>query len=224
VSHFSASIDEAKWDIDMADAAILLPEFIPALLADMDLTMEGLRAAVWYADAERAMVSKNDTPGLDQALMYHKVGRGLRDTFCGEHWEIDNSDNHTAIKHTTKPVRIVPCNFDENTGNLLIQPTNRTDKGAVMARRTKCNATGSLFGADDLPVKARDGRITWLLGTFSNGDGAPRAELSLPVAFTDKHITELEKRIIVLDGTEHLPGARDSEQPVEVVDIKIVPR
>lgn len=208
----------------MADPAVVLSEAVPAVLAEMDLDIEGLRDAVRYADAERALVSKNDTPGLDQALMYHKLGRGMRERFCGAYWEIDNSDNHTAIKHRSKPLRIVPCNFDENTGNLLVQPTNRTDKGSVMRHRTVCNATGSLFGSEDLPIKTREGRETWILGAYAFADVAPRAELCLPVGFKDKHITSLQKRVVILNGSEELGRVMSSEDPVEVVDILIRPR
>ena len=208
----------------MADPAILLNDIALTQLAEMNLELEGLRDAVRYADAERALTSSNDTPGLDQALVYHKIGRGLRDVFCGKYWEVDNSDNHTAIKHRAKPLRIVPCNFDENTGNLLIQPSNRTSKGAVMEQRTICNKTGSLFEPDQLPVRRREGRITWILGAYSFPEVPPRAELCLPVAFSDKHITSLERRIIVLDGTQNSEGARTGEDAIEIVDIKIRPR
>ena len=211
----------------MPDKTILSAEAIPFLLNEMDLDFEGLRAVVRYADSERALTSAHDTPGLGQAIVYHKAGRGLRDRFCGRYWEIDNSDNHTAIKHRTKPLRIVPCNFDQNTGNALIQPRNRTDKGAVMASRTMCNATGSLFEPEALPIRLREGRQTWILGIYSFEELPLRAEFSLPVAFSGNFITDLAKRVILMNGDEEPRMDRKSSDPIDpidVVDIKIEPR
>jgi hypothetical protein len=199
-------------------------EVLP-LLADMDLDKNGLIESVRYADAERALCTGNDVNGFAAMTVYDKTARALRERYCGGPWEKDDTDNQAGIRHPVKKLRIVPCNFDINAGNLLVQPTNRSEKGEVSRGRARCNATGWLPNLPDIPAQDRHDFKTWILGIYAADRQPLRAELSFPVEFNGKYFTRFARRIILLRGDEDenlTKGRRGGEGPTDIVDIAIV--
>lgn len=197
---------------------------IAALVAELGLDLEGLIEVVRYADSERSLCTSNDVHGFASMTVYDKAARGLRETFCGKGWEKDETNNQAGICHPDKKIRIVPCNFDQNTSNPLVQPTNRSPKGEVSKAKARCNATGWLPGLPDVPAQPEAEYKTWILGIFAV-DGEPlKAELAFPVEFDGKFFTRFLIRAVLLRGDEDAsPGRRSGEapSPTEIVDIPI---
>lgn len=209
----------------MPDALFFEDHEVVPLLSQMDLDREGLLEIIRYANSERKLCTGNDSNGFEPMTVYSRAARGLRETY-GDPWEYDDSNGQAGIRHPKKRLRIIPCNFDEYCGTTEPgkQPSNRSPKGEVSRRKTRCNQTGWLLG---LPVPAptisADDYATWVLGIRSV-DGEPlRAELSLPIAFESNHFTLFRPRIILLQGNEDdtFGKRQDGPAPTEVVDIPV---
>lgn len=213
----------------MSEAIISDPILIRAEVESMDLDVEGLVDCVFYAVRERSFVTINDAPGFGSYVVYDKIGRALRERFCGNTWERDDSHNQCAIRNPTKKLRVVPCNFDEFAGNRLVNPTNKSPKGEVSRRKSICNRTAWLPGIPKGDVPLDDGFQTWVLGAFVEDEKPVTAELSLPIAFEGNHFTDFGRRIMLLSGDGyggvgmriHDPDHGDKDDAVEVVDIEI---
>jgi hypothetical protein len=213
----------------MADTIISDPIEIQNAVEALGLDRDGLIECVRYAEQERAFVTTNDAPGFDSYVMYDKAGRALRERYLPlGAWIRDDSNNQCAIKNPVTKVRVVPCNFDEFAGNILVRPTNKSPKGEVSRKKSACNRTAWLPGLPDVePTRDEDGYQTWLLGMFA-ADGEPtRAELSLPIAFDGRFFTAFGPRIMLITGHEDDgPGIRKAvdsggDGGVDVVDITI---
>jgi hypothetical protein len=224
LSHFIASFDDEIWDNDMAILAEQT-EVVP-FLTGIELEFEGLIEAVRYADRERAFCTANDPKGFELITMNAKVARGLRETFCGERWVIDETDNQPGIRNPFLKIRVIPCNFDQNAGNRLADPTNRAEKGSASNKKVRCNATPWLPGLID-PTECEDdenGYSTFVLGSYADFDLGLRAELSRPKAFSSGRYTRFETRIILLNGSEDQSPAEtrtDRAAPTEIIDIAV---
>src|SRR5580704_6549183 len=142
------------------------PEIVP-LLRSMELDRDRLIEVVRTADRERTFVTSNDIRGFDLIIVNAKAARGLRDIFCGKRWIKDETDNQPGIVNPYLGLRVIPCNFDENAGNPLKDPTNRSPKGEASRSKTRCNATGWLPGLPDIPAQEGEKYLTWILGIFS---------------------------------------------------------
>jgi hypothetical protein len=199
-------------------------EVIPHLAA-MDLNRDGLIEVVRFADSERALCTNNDAPGFAAMTVYDKAARRLREIFCGEHWVKDDTDGQAGIRHVSKNLRVIPCNFDENTASPLVQPKNNSPKGEVSGAKTRCNATGWLPGLPDVQTR-KDGEIKTVLLGIRAVEGEPlKAELCVPVAFNGKYFTRVVERVSLLRGDEDDGSGggrrRDDEGPTNIVDIAI---
>lgn len=207
----------------MPDSVLSVDFEIVPHLASMGLDKEGLIEVVRFADAERALCTGNDVNGFAAMTVYDKAARALRERYCGGGWEKDDTDNQAGIRHPAKKLRIVPCNFDINVGNRLVQPTNRSPKGEVSRGKARCNATGWLPGVPDIPPQDRKDYKTWILGIYAVDAQPLKAELSFPVEFDGSFYSRFAQRIILLRGDEddHRPSGRD-EGPTDIVDIAII--
>jgi hypothetical protein len=229
MSHFSTSNDAAIWDIHMADSVISDPIEIQNAVQALGLDREGLIECVRYAEHERAFVTANDATGFDSYVMYDKAGRALRERYLPLGvWIRDDSNNQCAIKNPVTKVRVVPCNFDEHAGNILVRPSNKSPKGEVSRKKSACNRTAWLPGVPDVePARDEDGYQTWLLGMYAADGETTTAELSLPIAFDGKFFTDFGPRIMLITGHEDdETGTRKTDDGagdgrVEVVDITI---
>lgn len=210
----------------MTDTAILkAPEDVDPALRDMELDRQSLIEAIRSADGERALCTANDPKGFDLILMNARLARALRDKFVGERWEIDETDNQPGIRNPHLKLRVIPCNFDENAGNHLADPTNLRDKGWASRSKTQCNRTAWLPGFEPSPETQKTEYETYVLGTYAV-DGELRAELSKPLNFTSGKYTRFLPRIILLDGTEGQPiGSRTPHGgPTDIIDIAVTRR
>ena len=208
-----------KADFEISTNAEIQAEF-ERLFLDYDKLVE----AVKYADSERALCTANDPKGYGLVTVNAKAARGLREQFCGEHWISDENDNQPGIFNPALKTRIIPCNFDENAGNRLVEPSNRKEKGSASGAKVRCNATGWLPGLDaPITGKADEEISTIILGIYSEEGEPLRAELAYPIGFCSKKYTDFSKRIILLDGTEDFSDLNRSDRgnPTETVEIKI---
>jgi hypothetical protein len=202
-------------------------EIVP-FLEGIELNFEGLVEAARYGDRERALCTTNDPKGFDLVLMNAKVARGLRETFCGDRWEADETDNQPGIRNPFTKTRVIPCNFDENAGNPFADPTNRAEKGSASKKKVRCNATLWIPGLVD-PTEAEDEfkgeYTTYVLGTCFDSHIGLRAELSRPKAFSSGQYKRFETRVMLLDGSEDdsSPVGTKIERggPTEIIDIAV---
>ena len=204
-----------------AEAAKIAP-----ILADLELDFDKLVEVVRSADRERALCNANDPKGFDLIVMNAKVARGLRDQFCGERWERDETDNQPGIRNSFLKKRIIPCNFDMQAGQIDgPDPTNLTEKGSASKKKVRCNLTPWIPGLPDPSDGETDdenGYVTYVLGSYWSADHGLRAELSRPKAFASGRYTRFETRIILLNGSENPAGDFKTDRvPTEVVDIAI---
>lgn len=202
-----ADLDEASSEID-----------------NLRLDLEKLTEVVRYTDSEGALCTRNDPKGYRLITVNAKAARGLREQFCGEEWTHDEFGNQPGILNEALGVRVIPCNFDENTGNPLLTPTNWTEKGTASSRKVRCNGTGWLPGLES-PVSEGESKIvTLILGIYSQ-DGEPlSAELSYPIEFSGNKYTRFSKRIMILNADTE--GASPTDKidlggPTEIVEIDV---
>ena len=199
-------------------------EIIP-LLAILELDFDKLIDAVRYADSDRALCTANDPRGFDLITMNARTARALRETFCGERWKLDETDNQAGIRNPHNKVRVIHCNFDLNCSHPTNNPTNVTEKGA--ASRLKVAANQPVLPGFEIPDEQQGAEYTtWVLGThYEKHEGVVLAELSRPLNFSSGRYTKFADRIIILDGSEGADagaGIRpDREGPTEVIDIPI---
>ncbi len=199
------------------------PFEIEALLTSLALDREGLVECVRYADSEVALCTSNDVFGFASMTAYDKLARALRETYCQDEWEKDDTNNQAGIRHPGKKIRVVPCNFDEHAGNPLLDPTNRSPKGEVSKAKVRCNGTGWLPGLPDVQSQAGREYQTWILGIYSIPGQPLKAELSFPIAFDGQFFTRFHPRVILLTGDEGTSRRRgESPNPTDVEDIPII--
>ncbi|MCH9049854.1 MAG: hypothetical protein IIA72_02035 [Proteobacteria bacterium] len=198
---------------------------VDPLLRGMELDREKLLAVLDYADAQRALCTSNDVKGFDLITMHDKAARALREQFCGDRWEKDETDNQAGIKNPHLKIRIVPCNFDENAGNPdpSVTPRNRHPKGSASKAKVRCNQTEWLPGLS-MPEPTQGEYETWLLGIYADDDGRG-AVLSLPLNFSGGKFSQFVTRIVLEQRTDKNATATrktpDNEPPTEIVDIVV---
>lgn len=195
-------------------------------ITSLKLDIEKLADIARYAHSEGSLCTNNDQKGFRLATINSKVARGLRENFCGEDWVHDESGNQPGILNEAMGIRIIPCNFDENAGNLLLSPTNRSDKGAASSSKVRCNGTGWLPGLDFSVIEGDEGKdvVTLVFGVYSEGNEPIGAELSYPIGFSGTKYTQFSKRIIVLNAAsdgESPTSKSDLGEPTEVVEIDV---
>lgn len=210
----------------MPDRVVLHAEAdVEPLLSRMELERSALIDVVRSAAGDRAFCTGNDIRGFDLITMNGKVVRNLRDRFCGLQWAKDETDNQEGIQNQGLKIRVIACNFDRRTANLLRDPTNLVRKGSASGRKVGCNGTGWLPGLPDIPTQKGSALTTWLLGSYVSGTGELKAELSLPVSFDGTKFRRFDTRIILLDGTEDGSSAVNNQpdrgKPVEEMDIVV---
>ncbi len=193
-------------------------------LAGLGLDRDALIEVVRYAEAQRALCTGNDVRGFNLIMVHDKAARGLRETFCGEHWEKDETDNQAGIRNPKLKIRVIPCNFDENAGNLEKRPTNRVLKGQASRRKARCNRTGWLPNLP-MPTPTKSEYTTWVLGIYAEDQKPLAAELSLPLGFSGGHYYDFVRRVVLDLRGEPMTGDRRQQPvrggPVEEVDIVI---
>ena len=197
-------------------------EIIPFVNA-LELDYEGLVDVVRYADNERSLCTSNDPKGFDLIIMNARVARGLREKFCGERWEADDTDNQAGIRNPHLKIRVIHCNFDKNAGDEDAMPANLTEKDTASHVKVRCNRTLWLPGLP-LPEVAPPEYTTYVLGTYFDQERGLRAELSRPVGFGSRRYIDFEPRVILLTGSETTSTGgiqRDRAEPTDIIDINI---
>lgn len=217
----NGTIDMPK-PIIVSEVALMRSE-----LADLGLDHQKLIEVIDYADRERSFCTGNDVKGFQLNIGYAKAARALRDQFCGEIWDVDETDNQAGIRHKTKPIRIIPMNFDENAGNPdeSVTPRPAKTKGSATKKKVRCNETGWLPGLD-MPEPITGEMQTWILGFGPpDEDGFVGRELSLPLEFNGGKFSKFVKRIILYaseEGGTETDYKSEPNTPTEIVDIPII--
>lgn len=196
---------------------------IVSMVADIELDADKLVEVVRSADSARALCTSYDPVGFDLIMMNARAARGLREMFCGERWEPDDTDNQAGIRNPHRKLRVIHCNFDKHAGDSTTTPANLTEKGAASRAKVRCNRTGWIPGLPK-PMVEQAEYTTYVLGTYFDAKRGLRAELSRPIGFSSGHYIDFKPRVILLDGSEDSPvgdTGRDREGPTDTIDIPV---
>lgn len=194
------------------------------LMDSLELDLNKLVEVVQYADRERALVTANDLKGFGPIIMNARAVRGLRDMFCGERWQSDETDNQGGIRNPHNKIRVIHCNFDSNCCCPTNSPTNLMEKGAASRAKVASNQ-GWLPGLPVPDEQAGADCTTWVLGThYDKDEGRLLAELSRPLKFAGGRYTRFGERIMILNGLEADPVRSERperEGPTGIIDIPV---
>lgn len=205
----------------MASPALIIgAENVVLALRRLELDYDRLVEAIDWADGERALCTAHDHKGFDLIMMNARLGRALRDQFAGDRWQVDEKDNQPGIINPHLKLRVIPCNFDENAGNPLADPSNLREKGGASNSKTMCNRTAWFPGFE--PKEEEESEFqTYVLGTHVD-ESSVRAELSKPLNFSSGRYTRFAPRIILLDGTrERIVYDPQDWKPTDDIDISV---
>lgn len=222
MSHISASCDAEIWDMETTVIIADRTRSVP-FVASLDLDYDGLIDVVRYADNERALCTSNDPKGFELVVMNARVIRGLRERFCGERWESEDTDNQASIRNPHLKVRVIHCNFDKHAGDEDAMPSNLTQKGSASHAKVRCNRTPWLPGLP-MPGGEPSEYVTYVLGTYFDEELGLRAELSRPIGFRSGRYFDFKPRVILLTGSGDASvgrSRRDQEGPTDIIDINI---
>jgi hypothetical protein len=110
------------------------PEAIP-LLRSMELDREALIEVVRTADQERSFCTSNDVQGFDLITVNAKAARALRDIFCGERWQKDETENQPGIRNPHLGLRVIPLSIHQFNRHSQSFGSGRHSRRSLMARR-----------------------------------------------------------------------------------------
>lgn len=183
--------------------AISEPALVEARLQKLspDLSTELLHNAVLSG-----LGARNDTTnasavtaaGVQQWL---KTVEALRTQLSAMNWRIHNERNCPLISAPDRSVSIVVMTGNRETGKLGAEdPTNQTEKGAVVERFVQGNRQLELFNQDSLKLaKARqkETQVWVFLYHYDQTSNEVRFELAYPTGFGKKKIEEWGERLIL---------------------------
>jgi hypothetical protein len=196
-----------------------------ARLLSLGIQEPELVMAVRAAELERRSCSSLEpsvSPGIKawiagfRTLAEQLVVRGWLKTETKGLPRMLNPDTRTAI---------AVVSGDEGTGISSASPKSKTPRGAQSVFLVHSNEIQQSLFEDrrfrQLPAEAE--QITWWLLIYSDGVGAVRAELSLPVGMgEDRRLTDWSDRIIIELGDLSLPpGRREDEEPPLEFEINV---
>jgi hypothetical protein len=170
------------------------------------LTREGLVSAVKSAVSAFNSCTGFSPPTAPGFRVWASAVEQLRMEFCPQGWEPDDTANFSTIINRASGIRIAVANLDHNTGNLAVDPTNKSPKGSHSRQAANINQLKFPFAIMDAAAISVPGFETWYLGLYV-ADTEIRAELSLPTEIENGYFTGWRERIVLI-GSDDGWGAR----------------
>ena len=174
------------------------PFAVDEKLSKLDLTQDILWEAVREGHTLTLNMTENDPPASRGISVWGKVTRRLREELIPQGWiRIDQQRYSTAV-HKSGRWGIAVSAGDRRTGLEDETPASSAEKGTSM--RLAVSANQAHFSHIDPAWDALSGQVgaTWVLLYYIDKDTyVVRAELSLPIAISDGHITEWSQRYIL---------------------------
>lgn len=181
---------------------------------DAQLRLWGLRReplieAVQWARTFYTDCTALDPKGFHFSIAYARCARRVRELLIPtQHWKRDDMDNQTAVRNDSLRLRLYPCNFCDAAADKSRDPTNISEKGPAAQRNALDNP--DLFASleryvPDAKVEIVRGYTTLILGMNFEAEFA-KAEVAVPVRFSDGRFSSYAIRVPLLDGLTP-PGA-----------------
>lgn len=164
---------------------------------------------------------------------YHWNGTvyALRSSLAERRWAPQDLRNCPFIVSPDKTVAIAVMTGDMDTGLEKGNPTNRTQKGAVLKQAVANNQQLELFNPSAVSTdlaRSKDATQLWILlyHVATGADGKPelRAELSLPSRFERKRIVGWKERIILAAIRPDGEAVIEQDQPTGPIDVPVLRR
>jgi hypothetical protein len=228
MSQNAASFDAGFWDMPMRVKFLADPIEAADQLSLWRLNRPMLIEAVFFARSFYTDCTANDPLGFNHVISYARAARRLRDLLGPQGWLRDDSNNQTAVRHEDLRLRLYPCNFCSYTANPHHQPVNLHDKGAAAKGDAYSNAQLPLplleipAVVSDIASNKSERYTTLLLGMNFESEYA-KAEISVPVRFSDGKFKGLAIRVPLLDGTQQGPEPIREEAPSSLFGIVDIP-
>ncbi|REE87250.1 hypothetical protein [Cupriavidus plantarum] len=211
--------------------AISEPTLVEARLQQLspDLSTELLYNAVLTGLGSRndtTLASAVTAAGVQQWL---KTVEALRTQLSAMGWHIHNERNCPLISTPDRSVSIVVMTGNRETGKLGAEdPTNQTEKGAVLERFVHRNRQLELFNQDSLKLaktRQKETQVWVFLYHHDQTVNEVRFELAYPTGFSKKKIEEWGERLILGSIPNQpddfdVPGERPNAPPTVDVEPK----
>ncbi len=170
-------------------------------LAELGVSLEAVINAVFAGRTARLNCTDNDPPFIPGTEAWRFVVRTLREELLPLGWRKDDPSNFSLVINDSKLLNIVVASADAYTCVPHASPRTKSLKGMFTeAAVLKNNLETDLFPDTVVAELRRAATIlsypTWMLLIFIDDDNC-RAELSLPSAFDERHVTAWAERIFI---------------------------
>lgn len=183
-----------------------------------------LRARSFYNDC-----TELHPKGYRFVHAYAEAGRWLRERHCINGWTVCHWNNQTAIRHDELKLRLYPVNFCSAVADEHRSPRNLSEKGNAAEQDTFANRQMTLFEGMTRETDPRATVVSFrgytsLILAMNFESEYAKAEVSLPVRFSNGTFEMLIKRVPLLDGqpsSSTVPAKRESDDVFGEIEIPI---
>jgi hypothetical protein len=192
-------------------------------LAELGISLEALINAIFAGRTARLNCTDNDPPFIPGTEAWRFVVRTLREELLPLGWRKDDPSNYSLIISDSRSLNIVVASADAFTCIPHVSPRTKSLKGMFTeAAVLKNTLETDLFPETVVAELRRAATIlsypTWMLLILIDDEHC-RAELSLPSAFDDHHVTAWAERIFIPDID--IDGGVPVKPPVDNTDIDV---
>lgn len=191
----NTSVRQVEIVQDLSQVEARLQELHP------DLHLDLLKDVISAGLARRNDVTRASAPTAAGIQQWLGTVANLRTRLAVLGWHIQDQNNCPFINSPDHSISIVVMTGDKETGKIgWGEPTNQAEKGAVAEGFTRKNKQLELFNSISFEFakeNQKETRVWALLYHYDKIANAVRYELSLPIGFSKKKITEWGARIIL---------------------------
>lgn len=179
------------------------PEHVGARLQELhpNLTTIIFRDAILGGLGGRNEATRASAPTAAGVQQWLNTVEDLRTLLATVQWHIHEQQNCPFISSPDRAISIVVMTGNSETGKIGFEdPTNQAEKGAVAENFVQMNNQLELFNREALKLAKENEKETqvWaLLYHYDKMLKEVRFELSLPIGFDNKKITEWGERLIL---------------------------
>jgi hypothetical protein len=197
----------ARWDGGAAHLSHDAAVSDPRRLADLDLPLDLVQAAMRAGDRQARRTTRFDPPMMEGLLRWAATTTALRELLEPSGWTWDDPRNLSRTIHPGGEFAVVVTTGDDGVGLPERDPGTRHVKGsatewAILGHQLPlpgpvelASEQLTLFDSAELSSPGGPAR-TWFL-LFHVLPGTIRMELSLPRSFEDGRLTRWQERILL---------------------------
>lgn len=183
-------------------------------LEALGLDWPSLQDVLLYANAERATYTEYDAPGGSGMAGWSRQNRRLAEIYVPQGWQRITPSGQPTIVHPSGKYGVIAAAGDHRTGQPWGRPSTKNPRGTTFHDAVDDNVLVLFDMPNDDADILRDVRETWVLLSFSSGDGVIYSELSLPSSMSANYIDDWHTRVLlpaIEPGAE--PRERDQDEP-----------